>query len=56
MAPTTTMNTNTVHKMGILFRKSMWKSSSCTPATTVWSGFGLLATRGQAKLTSIAPP
>ena len=56
MAPISTMKTKTVHRIGILFRKSMWKLSCCTPPMTVCSGFGLLAARGQAKLISIAPP
>ena len=52
MAPISAMKITTVHRIGILFRKPSPKLSS--PA--VWLGLGLLAARGQAKLTSIAPP
>ena len=52
MAPTSTMTMATVHRIGILFRKSHPKVRS----PPVCSGLGLLAGRGQAKLTSIAPP
>ena len=48
------MKTNTVHRIGILFRNPMWKSSS----PPLWAGVGLVkgTARGQAKLMIIAPP
>src|ERR1700746_1012362 len=54
MPPTSTMKTTTVHRIGILFRKAIWKLSWVGAA--VWLGLGLLAARGQAKLNSMAPP
>jgi len=44
------MKITTVHRIGIPSRKFRWSR----PA--VWLGLGLLAARGQAKLTSMAPP
>ena len=46
------MTITTVHRIGMSLRKLRPKLSS----PPVWLGLGLLATRGQAKLISIAPP
>ncbi len=46
------MTTATVHRIGIRFTNPIPKLSS----PPVCLGSGLLATRGQAKLTSMAPP
>ncbi len=52
MAPISAMTIATVHRIGIRFRKPRPRLSS----PPVCRGSGLLATRGQAKLTSMAPP